>query len=381
MILVNNADAGGGPFAILEHAAWNGVTIADFVMPSFLFMVGMAIPLALKNVHRIDSPEGKLGYLKKALVRAAKLIGLGLLLHFPRYNLKTIRLPGVLQRIGVCYLLASVVVIFLPPFKRGSGRLFSVFTNYLWYWITSLIIMVIYIAVMFGVQVPGCPSRGMLTPPCNAAGWLDVKILTPSHMYAYPTCHEANPPCEYFDPEGLLSTFVATCSVFIGLYYGYVLQQFQFHSQRVVQWVVPSLLQLALGFTIHFTFMPFNKNLYSISYIFLMGGTAGLVFILCYIMMDVAKFQWPGMPFVWLGSNSIILYCGDDLLPVLIGPSGFVLIYYGAMENNFGSWARGTFFDSWLPQYTANLVWALCRACFWMIPAFILFRKKIFVRV
>jgi predicted acyltransferase len=196
----------------------------------------------------------------------------------------------------------------------------------------------------------------------------------------------------------ILSTFVATCSVFIGLYYGFVLQQFQFHSQRVVQWVVPSIIQLALGFIIHFTFMPFNKNLYTISYIFLMGGTAGLVFILCYILMDVAKFQFPGMPFVWLGSNSIILYCGDDLLPVLIGPSGFVLLYYGSMfeifpnrasysfcctgmDNNFGSWARATFFDSWLPHYTANLIWALCRACFWILPAFVLFRKKYFVRV
>jgi heparan-alpha-glucosaminide N-acetyltransferase len=137
MILVNNAEAGGGPFAILEHAAWNGVTIADFVMPSFLFMVGMAIPLALKKVHGPNASEGKWAVFQKVLVRAGKLVGLGLLLHFPHYNLKKIRIPGVLQRIGFCYLLASSVVILVPPLRRGSGRLFAVFTNYLWYWIVS----------------------------------------------------------------------------------------------------------------------------------------------------------------------------------------------------------------------------------------------------
>lgn len=127
----------------------------------------------------------------------------------------------------------------------------------------------------------------------------------------------------------LVSTIVATCSIFVGLYYGYVIQRFQFHSQRVVQWVAPSLIQLGLAFLIHFTFMPFNKNLYTISYIFLMGGTAGLIFTVCYILLDVAKLQLPAWPFVWLGSNSIILYVGDDILPKIVGPSDFVMIYYG----------------------------------------------------
>ena len=137
MILVNNAAAGGGPYAILEHAAWNGVTIADFVMPCFLFMVGMAIPLALKNIHRPNAPVGRWAAFKKVLIRACKLVGLGLALHFPHYNLKTIRIPGVLQRIGVCYLFASTVAIFVPPFRRSAGRLFAVLVNYLWYWIVS----------------------------------------------------------------------------------------------------------------------------------------------------------------------------------------------------------------------------------------------------
>lgn len=135
MILVNNADAGKGPYRILEHAPWNGVTIADFVMPCFLFIVGMAIPLALKHVHQPNLPGGKLGQFKKVAVRAAKLIGLGLLLHFPHYNLKTIRLPGVLQRIGVCYFIVCSVVIFVPPFKRNAGKVLSVALDYLWYWV------------------------------------------------------------------------------------------------------------------------------------------------------------------------------------------------------------------------------------------------------
>lgn len=241
--------------------------------------------------------------------------------------------------------------------------------------------MIIYLGIMFGVQVPGCPKRGMLTPPCNAAGWIDYNILTPNHMYAWPTCLWAEPPCQYFDPEGLLTTFVASTSVFCGIYYGYVIQNFQFHSQRVVQWIIPSLIQLALAFTIHFTFMPFNKNLYSISYIFLMGGSAGILFTLCYLVLDVIRFRIPGWPFVWLGSNSIILYVGDALSPVLLGPSSSVLIYYGDPSNSFGAWIRATFYDSWLNHDDANLIWAISRACFWMLPAFILYKLKIFIRV
>jgi heparan-alpha-glucosaminide N-acetyltransferase len=83
-------------------------------------------------------------------------------------------------------------------------------------------------------------------------------------MYHHPTCL---PDCQYFDPEGTLSTFVATVSIFIGLYFGYHLVHFLDHKSRVLGWVVPSVLMIGAGIGIHFAGMPFNKNLYSIRFV------------------------------------------------------------------------------------------------------------------
>ncbi|MFN2415562.1 MAG: heparan-alpha-glucosaminide N-acetyltransferase domain-containing protein, partial [Pyrinomonadaceae bacterium] len=108
MILVNNPGTWGAIYSPLQHAAWHGWTPTDLVFPFFLFIVGVSVTLALSR--RAETTGGRRDIYLKILRRAAIIFALGLLLAgFPSFDLSTIRIPGVLQRIAVCYLVASVI--------------------------------------------------------------------------------------------------------------------------------------------------------------------------------------------------------------------------------------------------------------------------------
>lgn len=306
MNLVNNAADPAG-YAVLDHAPWNGLTIADFVMPFFLFMVGASTAFAY---HRpLEQGVSKWSLLKKAIVRALKLFGIGIAIgNTPPYNLAHLRIMGVLQRIGICYLIGCISVIFIPKLNY-RGKYFRVLPTYALQFCVPAAILAIYLSVVYAVPLPqGCPYSDRFQPNCNIVGWLDSKILTPDHMYCCPTCLEAVPACPYFDPEGITSTFVAVISVFIGLYYGYFIVLYRGnHVSRLLQWGCTSALLLAVGLALGLTHtIPLNKNLYSLSYILVTGGAAGFCLMLFYVTQDVFMIRKPLLPLTWLGMNSIM---------------------------------------------------------------------------
>jgi heparan-alpha-glucosaminide N-acetyltransferase len=150
--------------------------------------------------------------------------------------------------------------------------------------------------------------RGSLKDYCNAAGYVDYHILTVNHMYPEPTCLQSTPPCPYFDPEGILSTFFATVSPLIGLYFGYMLIHYTSHKDRLFQWIPPAIAFIILSLPLHFTgFIPYNKNLYSLSYVLLTSGLAAVTFSLFYFIIDVKGIRKPFVPFIWLGMVRIQL--------------------------------------------------------------------------
>ncbi|KAJ6384545.1 hypothetical protein OIU78_027783 [Salix suchowensis] len=209
MILVDDA---GGEWPKIGHAPWNGCNLADFVMPFFLFIVGMAIPLAFKRItSRLDA-------VKKVIVRTLKLLFWGIILqggfsHAPDklsygVDMKKIRWCGILQRIAFAYLVVALIEIFtkkeqtkeLPP---GWPSIFKLYSSQ---WLMGACILVIYVAAIYGTYVPNwqftvqdrdsadygkvftveCAVRGKLDPPCNAVGFIDRKILGINHMYQHP---------------------------------------------------------------------------------------------------------------------------------------------------------------------------------------------------
>ena len=204
VILMIFVDELGSSFPIIHHCPWDGIRLADFVVPFFDFLVGVSIALSFRN-KVVGSGSGTWSALKKALIRFLKLFFIGMLtqggLSIANYNLKYIRIMGILQRVAVCYLFGALVELFCPrhdgwhqvqgwsssTLRRALRGIIDVFSRYRWHWLCALITCAAHTAIMYGVHVPpafglDC-GRGVLTPPCNAASYVDKLILSENHMY------------------------------------------------------------------------------------------------------------------------------------------------------------------------------------------------------
>lgn len=158
MILVDDA---GDEWPIIGHAHWNGCHLADFVMPFFLFIVGMAIALALKRI-----PNHQLA-IRKVVLRTLKLLFFGLLLqggfsHAPDIltygvDMQRIRWCGILQRIALAYFVVALIEILMRSDKIRedlSTSHFLIFKSYIWHWLLGACILIVYLAVLYGAYVP-----------------------------------------------------------------------------------------------------------------------------------------------------------------------------------------------------------------------------------
>src|SRR5215213_7009765 len=198
MILVNNPGTWGAIYSPLEHASWHGWTPTDLVFPFFLFIVGVSITLALSR--RAESAGGKRDLYVKIVRRSLIIFALGLFLAgFPSFDLSTIRIPGVLQRIAVCYLVASV--IFLNTDWRK--QLYVAAALLLGYW-----------ALMTLVPVPGYGPGDLGSKEWNLAAYVDRAVFG-SHVWRF---------AKVFDPEGLLSTLPAIATTLAGVLTGRLLR-------------------------------------------------------------------------------------------------------------------------------------------------------------
>ncbi|KAG0495149.1 hypothetical protein HPP92_006143 [Vanilla planifolia] len=367
MIMVDDA----GSFSpAINHSPWNGVTIADFVMPFFLFIVGVSLGLAYKNV------TDRIAATRKAVLRALKLFIMGLILqggffHGVRnltfgVDLLNIRLMGVLQRIAVAYLFVAMCEVWLRSnVLVNSG--YSMLKRYRLQLFVGGLLTALYMVLLYGLLVPdwqyeipdkdsipklyfvNCGVRGDTSPACNVVGMLDRKILGINHLYRHPVygrtkqCSinspyngplppDAPPWCEApFDPEGLLSTVMAVVTCLIGLHFGHVILHFKDHKDRIFQWIVPSFCLLALTFFLDFCGMVMNKSLYTLSYTFYTAGAAGLLFAVLYLLVDVYNYRRLTYVMEWMGKHALMIYVliACNILPIFI--HGF---YWKEPKNN-----------------------------------------------
>ncbi|KAL2345096.1 hypothetical protein Fmac_006381 [Flemingia macrophylla] len=348
MVLVDDA---GEAYPRIDHSPWNGCTLADFVMPFFLFIVGVAIALALKRIPKIKHA------VKKIILRTLKLLFWGILLqggysHAPDdleygVNMKLIRWCGILQRIALVYCVVALIETFttkLRPTTLGSGHL-SIFTAYRWQWFGGLVAFLIYMITTYTLYVPDwsfvdhfdgdepkkytviCGMRGHLGPACNAVGYVDRQVWGVNHLYSQPVWRRLK-ACTFnsphdgpfredapswcrapFEPEGLMSSISAILSGTIGIHYGHVLIHFKGHSQRLKQWVSMGFVLLIIAIILHFTdAIPLNKQLYSISYVCFTGGAAGIVFSGLYIVIDIWGLRTPFLFLEWIGMNAMLVF-------------------------------------------------------------------------
>jgi predicted acyltransferase len=260
MMLVNNAGDWNHVYGPLLHADWHGWTFTDTVFPFFLWIVGVAMTLSFaKRMERGDD-RGKLAL--HTLRRAAMIFGIGLLLNgFPFYLLDRIRIPGVLQRIAICYLIAGLIFLY----TKWRGQV---------YWTVGL--LAVYWMLMTLVPVPGVGPGHLHDPENNLSSWLD-RVLLSGHMYS---------GTKTWDPEGTISTLPAIATTLFGILTGHLLRIRKTPAEKAVWMFAAGNLLIFAGLVLSL-WMPVNKKIWTTPYAVLMAGLAGVVFALCYWFVDV----------------------------------------------------------------------------------------------
>jgi len=351
MILVNNPGSWADIYPPLRHAEWNGCTPTDLIFPFFLFIVGVAITLSLSKRKARDDNQNKL--LLNILRRSAILFLLGLILSgFPYFNLSTIRIPGVLQRISVVYLISSFL------FLKSSVRM----QLYL-----AFSFLIIYWHLMILIPVPGIGPAN-LEKATNLAAWLDNLLLN-GHLWS---------ATKVWDPEGILSTLPAISTTLIGILTGHWLQS-KNDMTTITVWlfIYGSFLMLA-GY-IWDGWFPMNKSLWTSSYVLYTGGLALNFLAVCYWFIDVKKIQWWVKPFQVYGMNAITVFFLSGIIGRLLSIIK-VTSSFGT-EISIKEYLFSNIFLSWLSPINASLAWAFVYILLWLGLMWILYSKKIFIKV
>jgi predicted acyltransferase len=291
MILVNCRGEAGALFSSLEHAVWHGWTFADTVFPSFLFIVGVS--LAFSFAEREEDRASNKAFELRVVRRTVILFALGLLLNsFPSLQLSNIRIPGVLQRVAVCYFFASMIVL-----KSGlRGRILWLITLLASYWM-----------MMRFVPVPGI-GAGVLEPGQNFAAWVDSLFLN-GYMWSY---YDGE-----WDPEGIVSTIPAIATTLFGVLTGQWLRSSTSERRKTAGMLCAGLLLLIAG-QILSNWLPINKSIWTSTFTIFMAGLALVCQALFYWFIDVAGFSRWTKPFIILGLNPIALYVLSQILATML---------------------------------------------------------------
>lgn len=449
MVLVNNPGTWSAIYGPLKHAEWHGITPTDYIFPFFLFIVGVAVPMSLgkKLVSGIDRSvytrifsrsaaifasglamsaipffiinetaipwplkwaavasviaalyflylrNFKLAFaligIWAAVVIAALMIGW----QVTPYNAGTMRIPGVLQRIAVCYLIVALIFLHTSWKQQaaiGVGLL-------LFYWL-----------LMTRIGVPGCEVTTIDDKACNLAAYLDRLILTENHIWR---------AGKVFDPEGILSTLPAIATTISGVLTGTWLMKSDkgrgtsdegrfadvSDAESGLENVPASprhdvsassanttaidkplglfffgTILLAVGWAWSLVF-PLNKSLWTSSYVVYTSGLALLTLGFCYFLIDINGYKRWAKPFVIFGVNALALFVFSGIMARILGiirvagPEG--------KEVTLQQWLYQNLFLSWLEPVNASLAYAVAFILFWLFLMWLLYRRRIFIKL
>ena len=350
MILVNNP-GNNSPYAPLRHAEWNGWTPTDLIFPFFLFIVGVSLVLSFRS--RLARGESKRALLVHSIRRSAVLFLIGLLLNFS-LPLATWRIPGVLQRIALCYLAAA----FLTLYTGARARIT---------WIAGLLLG--YWALVRFVPVPGFGTPGvdlpLLHPDGNIVAWLD-RLVIPGSLYE-----------KTRDPEGLLSTLPSVASVLLGVVTGEWLQKARSMLTKAGGMLLGGLALLAAGELWSF-WLPINKKMWTSSFVLFTAGAALVCLALCYWTVDIKKWRAWTTPFVIFGMNAITAYVLSEVLAIV---GWHIPAHDGHKLTTAQDYLYRTLFSGIQPRAAGSLAYSLCFVLVCFLPLWLMYRRNIVVKI
>jgi len=348
MILVNNPGSWQHVYPPLLHAEWHGWTPTDLIFPFFLFVVGVSISLAL--TRRKTQTNSRRPLYLKIVRRSLILIGLGLFLSFfPRFDLAVLRIPGLLQRIGICYLLAALLFL-KSGWKARVGITLGLLVGY-------------WLAMKF-VAVPGY-GAGIWEYEGNLCGFLDTKLLG-GHLYR-----------PAFDPEGILSTFPALATTLLGTLTGDWLRGDRKNSRTLTGLVGAGMVICVFGLWLH-RFFPINKQLWTSSFVLLTAGLALLCLAVCYAVIELAEHRKWAFPFRVLGTNAILVFVGSG---VLVRVFGLIKVPAGEGSISVQTFIFRYLLEPWAGPLNGSLLFPLLLLGLWLAILIPLYRRQIYIKI
>lgn len=363
MILVNNPGSWAHIYWPLEHAPWNGWTPTDLIFPFFLFIVGVAMMFSFAS--RIERGSTRAQLARHVLWRSLIIFAIGLFLNgFPYFHLSRIRIPGVLQRIAVCYLFAALIALAAwrrPEDSDRSGRRLAPVV------VVTLVLLVGYWAAMTSIPVPGY-GVGRLDPEGNLGAYIDRRVMG-GHLWSQ---------SRTWDPEGILSTFPAVATVLVGVLVGGWLRGRRAARVKAAGLLAAGAAGLVLGELLH-PFFPINKNLWTSSYVIFTGGFAMVLLGLCYWLVDIRGYRRWATPFLVYGTNAIFVFA----LSSLLAKASVIFKVTGALADRvtWHSYVYGKFFVPLASPINASLLFAVFYLLLWLFLSWLLYRKRIFIKI
>ncbi|MFC4701368.1 acyltransferase family protein [Glaciecola siphonariae] len=348
MLLVNNPGDWGAVYSPLLHASWHGLTPTDLVFPFFLFVVGAAMAYSFKAAIANRQFDWLSIYRRSFL-----LIAIGILLSaFPfQQSLSEWRLPGVLQRIGLCYFLVAVLLRYYRP----KQLLFIGIATLLAYWAAM---------AWYGSDI-GTDPYAMQS---NLPRQIDLMVFGEAHMWKGLGFA--------FDPEGLLSTLPAAVTCLSGYLVTLKLQTCAHAMQKIKFLLLAGIVAIGLGVLWHLVH-PINKSLWTSSYVLVTSGIACICLALIIFLWDSLRFRFALHALKVYGSNPILLF-------VLAGIVARALYLINIEVNGQTQSLKGFLYSGLagtLPPKLASLSFAVLFMMSFYLLALWLYKKKIFVKL
>ncbi|EGW41819.1 putative membrane protein [Desulfosporosinus sp. OT] len=337
MLIVTNPGNPLRNYPQLRHAAWNGYTVADLAFPFFMLIMGMVIPYAVDK--RIKEGKSNLSIFNHILIRSIGLFCIGILLNgFPVYDLSIIRIPGVLQRIAIAYLCTGIIELIVKATVKKSYLQIIVESS------LALSIISVYSVLLIKYSFPDYK---------NLVQTIDLYFLK-GHLYT-----------PDWDPEGILTTFSSIATAIFGSIAGNILFNRDNKARKkfitifiygVVTIIVASIIQ---------RWFPYNKNLWSSSYVLITAGIAYLTISMLFLVIDVAGFKALFKPLMILGSNPIFVYVGFQIVCKTLWLIPMVNLTTGD-SMNLNVWITTRFFTPWAGDRLDSFYFSLFYTILWI---------------
>lgn len=359
MLLVNDPGTWSAIYPPLAHAEWNGWTPTDVIFPFFLFIAGVTTHLSLSARRARGADDGALA--RQILRRGALIVLFGLIMaafpFYPMTRFTHIRIPGVLQRIGVAYTCAALLTL-RTTLKQQVVIVASLLFGY-WFLIT--LVPVPGAMGGIGATLNSLPSRTL-------AAWTD-RLLLGGHLWINSVT---------WDPEGPLSTIPAIATAMLGVFAGRWLAEKRPLDERLNSLFAAGALGMMAGLMWNWSF-PINKSLWTSSYVVFTAGMACVSIATISWIIDVKGVTWWTRPVVIYGVNPIIAFVGSGMMERLI----YTLwtVQFRGAQTPVQAVVYEAVFRPWLSARNASLAFAICFVLLWFVILWALARKNIIFKV